>query len=90
MICILNLMDLVTTLCILSLGGGEANPAAALLLSRGLFLPVKVILGGGCCIWLEYQSRHHKSARIGKWVVAGGYALVCINNLLTIGVLLKR
>lgn len=87
---ILNLIDLATTMYILARGGLELNPGAACLIRAGLFPLAKTTLGTGCILWLEHQAKFHHSARVGKLVVTVGYAAVCINNLLTIWVLLKR
>ena len=83
----LNLLDLVTTLYIVSHGGIEVNPFAAWLVSHGLFIWAKFFVGTGCFVRLEYQSKYHRSARIGKWVVIAMYAAIAINNFWTIGVM---
>lgn len=85
---ILNLIDLATTMYIIALGGVELSPGAAWLIRAGLFPLVKTTLGTGCILWLEHQAKFHHSARVGKWVVTIYYTMLCINNLITIGVIL--
>lgn len=87
--CVLNLLDLATTLYITSHGGIELNPLMAFLISHDLFLWVKLVVGSGCCIWLEWQSKYHQSAKTGKIIVCIYYMLIAINNFWTIGVINK-
>lgn len=86
---LLNLIDLATTLYITSHGGIELNPFMALLISHGLFLWVKLVVGTGCCIWLEWQSKRHHIAKVGKLVVTVMYLFIVGNNFWTIGVINK-
>lgn len=84
----LNLIDLVTTMYIIALGGVELSPGAAWLIRVGLFPLAKMTVGTGCILWLERQAKQHRAAQIGKIAVTVYYAILCINNLITIGVIL--
>lgn len=80
---ILNLLDYLTTMYALSLGGVEVNPLMARALAVGVFPAVKLTVGTLGFWWLK----KHKSP--WYWVLSGVYALTVINNLIAIGVIMK-
>lgn len=84
---LLNLIDLATTLYITAHGGIELNPIMAYCIDIGIFPYVKFLVGTVCCGWLEWQSKRHHSAKVGKMVVFAMYVAIVINNFWTIGVI---
>ena len=80
---ILNLLDYLTTMYAIFLGGVEVNPLMAWAIEWGIFPLLKVTLGTWGFLWLK----KHKSS--WYWVLSGVYALTVINNLIAIGVIMK-
>ena len=80
---ILNLIDIATTLYIVSHGGIEVNPFMAYAIELGIFPLLKLTVGTWCFWWLRRNSK------VLYGVMCGVYAMIIINNLITIGVLLK-
>ena len=78
---ILNLLDCATTMYIIAHGGIEANPFMARAIEWGIFPLLKLTVGMWGFWWLKKHS--------AKWyaVVCGAYALIIINNFITIAIL---
>lgn len=72
----LNLLDAWFTLLVLSHGGKELNPVVQSVLDLGghpwPFVVLKTMGIGFACAFLTV-TKHFRSARIGLWLVFGGY-----------------
>ena len=71
---ILNLFDLVCTLCVMSIGVGELNPLFRVPQTIPFMVFYKVFVVGGLLWWLS--QRTERIAHIGLKVCAAAYAAV--------------
>jgi hypothetical protein len=79
---LLNLLDLATTLYITSHGGVELNPIMAYCIDIGIFPILKLTVGSWAFWWL------HRHSLIWYRRVCAVYALIVLNNLITILILI--
>lgn len=73
---LLNIVDIVSTLYLLSIGGTEMNPVMDYLLSvhPGLFVGVKLVAISAGLVFLHWGAeKGHKVARYGLGVITLGY-----------------
>ena len=73
---ILNLFDLVCTLCVMAIGVGELNPLFRTTQTVPAMIAYKVFIVGGLLWWLS--QRTERIAHIGLKVCAAAYAAVAV------------
>ena len=88
---LLNLLDAWFTLLFLAHGGTELNPIIDRVLQYGprAFLVLKTA-GIGFCLAFLTLTKNFRAARIGLWVVLGGYSLLLCWHLLLLLVLTSQ
>ncbi len=81
---ILNVLDIITTYWVLSIGGIEGNPLADILIGWQLLIPVKVLVCG-IIIWRSRKAESLEGMSVaGVWAAVGVYALVVVLNVITL------
>ena len=76
---ILNIIDLVCTLYVMSIGVGELNPLFSDPRTIPVMIVYKVFVVGGLLWWLSHRTE--RIARIGLKVCAAAYATVTVWHL---------
>lgn len=87
----LNILDLITTFYVLSIGGVETNPLASFLLAYGLLIPFKLGIVGliAAGTWIQRNEPVLRKRVIGSCVVALIYLCVVAWNVSRIAVHLQ-
>jgi hypothetical protein len=83
LIVVCNLIDIASTIYIISLGGQELNPLAAFLLQYNLLWPFKVSIVGWIALgaWLSRHEPMRARVRL-MWAVACVYVVVVAWNVI--------
>ena len=80
-ICLLSVLDYITTKKIIEAGGRELNPAMRWCIEKKLFAPAKCVLTGIATICLVWGARINVTASVASGVIiATGYGAIIINN----------
>lgn len=79
----LNIMDTISTITVLGMGGYEANPLSALLIEWHIMWPLKILIPAMAAfkIWKHKLNSIFMNNLV--WFVAGFYACVIMVNAIT-------